>query len=823
MSKLRIVRITAIVVALSTAGLVFRQHVAKADGAKPLKADEIFGLIVGNALPQNIVHAISQDGLAFRPDDQYRAELTTLGADASITSALNAATIASQAQPIDAAQRDVLQHYVTAAQKIKSKNYDAAASEMAAVARSTIDDAGPAFVMGEVFRLQERFLESANVYEGVLKIDPEFPEADAKLAFISYKLDDGDSAFKQATAALALYPDDAEAYKNAALGLSLLKKFDAAENDYQKALLIKPNYPVGLFDLANLYETEGKYKLAISEYKKAEIANPNDADVVYNLAIAYDYDGDVASAIRTYRQAIQMEPGMIAAHINLAGDLNHSGMYKEAVTEYRTVEQLEPDSAVCHDCLGTALFRTWDFEGAEKEYRTAMALDPTDAVAHVGIGGIRENQKKYVEALAEYETAEQLNPESMDALKGIARVDLLQKNFAGAVTAMKQAEEERPSDANIHDLYGQALAGEGNKADAIQEFKQSVLLDPKQDQVALRLAAALEADGQWAAALQQYRSTAAAEASLDRRHTSWLATNLDPQTEYKAAQKRFDGHVAALRAAGKSNEAASLEASVTASTKNLDLSEKLNELMLAGQNAARERKVAETVKDFDDAVNVAEQLQPRDPRLVVALDYLGQANLGTNFPAADEAFERELKTVDEMFGPQSPKLEGPLQSLGESALLQKKYAVAEKFFFNAVDVDAKTYGESSDRVASALVIATRVYWAQQQYDKVETYLLRAERLDESIYGPDSPNIMVTLWTLCSLYDKWNKPEKAEPCYAHALAITEKQFGDNSPQIAPLLTTDAAELRKLGKNEEADKLERRAAELQSATMAPPPQR
>ncbi|MGH9575290.1 MAG: tetratricopeptide repeat protein [Candidatus Acidiferrales bacterium] len=820
MAKLRTVIVA--IVCLSTA-LALHQYVVEAAPPKPLESDEILALIAGNALPQNIVHAISQNGLAFPPDDRYRSQFGAMGADRSVIAALNDATIAPQAQPIDAAQREVLQYYVTAAQKIKSKDYDAATSEMTALAKSTIDDAGPAFVMGEVLRLEERYEDAAAVYSEVLKSDPEFPETRTKLAYIAYRLGDGDDAVKLANAELASFPGNAEAHKNVGLGLYWLRKFDVAEKEYQEALDIKPGYPAVLEDLALLYDGEGKYKLAIDQYKKAIAVNPTDASILYDLGIAYDHDGKLGYAIPVYRQAIQMDPKMIDAHSNLAHDLQASGLYKEAVPEYRTVEQLAPDSAVCHRCFGFALFETWDFEGAEKEFRTALEIDPGDAESHVGIANIRGEQKRYVEALAEYQSAAHLDGENVDAFRGIGRVDILTKNFVQAADALKIGEEQSPSDANIHDLYAQALLGEGKNVESIQEFKQSLLLDPKQDQVALRLASALEKDGEWAAAVDQYRKTAAAESSVDYHHRVTRDSDLDPQTEYKAAQKRFEDHVTALKSAGRSAEASSLETSVASSAKSPDLSEKLNELMLAGQNAARERNVTGAANDFEEAVTLAQQLQPHDQRLVTAFDRLGNMNLGTNFPAADAAFEQELKAVEEIYGSQSPNMEPPLQSLGTSALLQKNYPAAEQFYFRAVDLDGKVYGESSDRVASALVMATRVYMVQQQYAKAETYLLRAERLDESIYGPDSPNIMRPLWTLCSMYDKWNKPEKAEPCYAHSLVVAQKEFGDSNPQIVPVLTADANALRKLGKTVEADKLEKRAAELQSATMFPPPQR
>jgi hypothetical protein len=57
--------------------------------------------------------------------------------------------------------------------------------------------------------------------------------------------------------------------------------------------------------------------------------------------------------------------------------------------------------------------------------------------------------------------------------------------------------------------------------------------------------------------------------------------------------------------------------------------------------------------------------------------------------------------------------------------------------------------------------------------------------------------------------------------AHSLAVAQKEFGDSNPQMVPVLTADAGELRKPGKAQDTAKLDKRAAELQSATVAAPP--
>jgi hypothetical protein len=65
--------------------------------------------------------------------------------------------------------------------------------------------------------------------------------------------------------------------------------------------------------------------------------------------------------------------------------------------------------------------------------------------------------------------------------------------------------------------------------------------------------------------------------------------------------------------------------------------------------------------------------------------------------------------------------------LGNNALQQHDYASAEHFYFRAVDTNEKVFGESSDKVAAALIVASRVYFAQKNYAKDEPYVLRAVR------------------------------------------------------------------------------------------------
>jgi hypothetical protein len=73
--------------------------------AKPFTNSELLALVAGNALNENVVHEIVSRGLAFRPGDGYRSQLSAAGADARVLAALGKAPISSPAGTADTRNR----------------------------------------------------------------------------------------------------------------------------------------------------------------------------------------------------------------------------------------------------------------------------------------------------------------------------------------------------------------------------------------------------------------------------------------------------------------------------------------------------------------------------------------------------------------------------------------------------------------------------------------------------------------------------------------------------------------------------------------------
>jgi tetratricopeptide (TPR) repeat protein len=791
---------------------------AAQEKVQPLKASVLVALVAGDALSENVVHEIEARGLAFRPSDEFRSQLTTAGADSRILLALSKAKISeSAAGPENKAAAEYLGHLAKAGKLVRDKQFEEAAAELNDALEAGGDPAA-GFVMGALLRYQEQWPTSASVYEQVLKEDPRFPEVHTKLSDVQYHLGDSEESLRQAKAALAQYPENAEAHKNAGLALLLARKYDAAALEYREALRIKPDYELVRFDLGVLLHDKGDLDGSIAEYKKAIALDPNDVDARHNLGNAFDDKGDFASATRELREAKRLNPKDLGVRHDLGGALMDGNSYAQAVTELRELETMAPDWAMCRIALGDALRDTWDFRSAAKEYLKAAELEPSDPEPHIHLGDVYEDQKNFDAALEEFHRAQQLDENSPSAHRNAGRVFIAKKDFAKAVLELKQAEDLQPSDAYMHDLYGQALQGAGNIDAAIAQFKQSIALDPKQTAITIELAAAFEKKGDWVFSLEQYRKAALADASLDYRNKTAVRSDApNPKKEYEAAQVRFSAYLAALKAKGKASEALALEARVHRSQAAPNLSTKLDEALQAGAKALSERHFDEARIHYQKAVKLAEQLQPHDQRLATALDYVGASYVGQDFAAANAAYSRELKVVQEIYGPQSFQVTQPLQSLGTSALVQRDYPTAQEYYSRAVEVNEQFFGEASDKVAESLRVSSWVYLAQKQFDKAELVLLRAVRIDESLFGRDGIDLDAPLSALCGLYDNWGKPDKLEPCNCQLLEVLEKQYGENSLQTVPVLKNQAQALRTLGRNEEATKVEQRIKTIQASTM------
>jgi tetratricopeptide (TPR) repeat protein len=324
---------------------------------KPLSASQVLALVAGAALPEDIAREISQDGLAFRPDANYREMLKTAGADPKVLVALDAAKLSADAVPESPSDREFLIHLANASALMNQGKYEDAAREMltATVPHLPCPECG--FVMGRVFTQIEDWYHAEAVYRKVLDEAPGFPEAHARLALAIVHLhpENAQDAQVEARAAILQNPDDPEAHKVAGQVLADMQNYPAAIGEYREALRLKPDYAFVHYDLALIYETQRKYDDAIGEYQIAVRNQPDFVDALYNLGNDLVQKNDIDNAVVAFRQAEKYDPKRYDVRQNLGSALMNHGHAVEAVVEFRELVKLYPDEEMAVYSLGLGL------------------------------------------------------------------------------------------------------------------------------------------------------------------------------------------------------------------------------------------------------------------------------------------------------------------------------------------------------------------------------------------------------------------------------------------------------------------------------------
>ena len=681
---------------------------------RPLRKGEILALVAGGIIPDNVVMEIQADGIAFLPDDEFRALLTSAGADPKIIVALDTANAISSSGNSSAAENKLLKQLARAGSQIKLKQVDDAVKTLATSLPNGVGKNELGFVVGVILLDQDRFAEASQIYSQIAASDPYFPQVHTRLAGALCNSGDAEPAVRENKIELARNPKNPVAHSNLGLALRAMHNLNGAKAELEAAIQSNPHYQPAYDNLgivlSELHDDAG----AIAAQKKSLALKPGDANAHYNLGATYYAKGDYVSAIREYREAKRLDPSRLDVRQNLGASLLQIDP-AAAVTEFRELLKMAPNFPVCRQCLANALTQVGNAKEAEKEYSIAIEMDPASPGPHDGLGHLREGQKDYDGALAEYRKAEQLDDTFVHAVGDSGRVLLMQKKYADAAAELKRAEEMEPGNWEHHDDRGRAFEGAGDLNSAAAEYQEALTLAPKEIRARLDLANVLEKKSDWPGALFHYR-----RATLDEPppKPGLNQPHYDSAHAYDAARQRFAKHLADLRAAGKPAEATALEARVKSASPAPNTEDKFHLALQASKKAVEQRQFDSALTSAKQAVAIAEKVQPQDGRLAEALEQLGHVYGWQMQPKlAMENYNRELVAAQSVYGSKSPVVAEALQNLALVSLAQRDFSGAEGFFNRMVELNTSLFGENSTPVADSLRGLAHVYMVQRDFQK----------------------------------------------------------------------------------------------------------
>ena len=167
---------------------------------------------------------------------------------------------------------------------------------------------------------------------------------------------------------------------------------------FQKAAALKPEKFRAHYNLAQIYEEQGRYKEAAAAYKRAlplkidESLGDEPVDVMrayFNLANVYALLNEHAQAVATLQEILRRatEP-YHTAHYNLGLSLAALGKHQEAINEFKEATKIKPDYAEAYYNMGLAYGKLEDWPQAVGAFKKALEHNPDYALAHYNLGVI---------------------------------------------------------------------------------------------------------------------------------------------------------------------------------------------------------------------------------------------------------------------------------------------------------------------------------------------------------------------------------------------------------------------------------------------------
>ena len=276
-----------------------------------------------------------------------------------------------------------------------------------------------------------------------------------------------------------------------------LGDLDGAAASFERALQLRPEDPVTLVSLAEVYLTQGRPEaaeplfarqlsrqpgsvvanyglgrtaLAMNDYERAvshlEAALAGSGDIAvgvhYPLALAYRALGesDRAAAHMARRADVDLLPAdplmeeledllqSPQAFEERGNRALSGGDWQVAAVHFRRGLELAPDDPTLRHRLGTALFQTGDVGGAIEEFERIIRTTPDYSLAHFSLGVVLEGAGRRLEATEHFSAAVRHDPGHVEARLGLASLLRRSGRFEESLDQYEQVMRQAPYPAD---------------------------------------------------------------------------------------------------------------------------------------------------------------------------------------------------------------------------------------------------------------------------------------------------------------------------------------------------------------------------------------
>jgi lipoprotein NlpI len=186
-----------------------------------------------------------------------------------------------------------------------------------------------------------------------------------------------DPALADLDTAIALAPEDFDAYLARALAFRAKGQNDKAEADLAKARVLQPTLSASWFNQATAFHYEQNYESAVRAMDKVLALTPDDPIAHNERGVLLAMLGRRKEALAEYDRAIALKPDYPEVYYNRGLVYEDQEQFAPAVADFDKLVRLKPNFAPAYESRGLGRFALGDFAGAAGDFERGLALDPS--------------------------------------------------------------------------------------------------------------------------------------------------------------------------------------------------------------------------------------------------------------------------------------------------------------------------------------------------------------------------------------------------------------------------------------------------------------
>lgn len=368
-----------------------------------------------------------------------------------------------------------------------------------------------ALLLGEYREALGNDGEANAIYRSILQREPRNPEVLRRLALVSMRNSDLDTAARSFETILADYPGAPGALVPLGEVYARMGKFSDAVASLTLALEKDEGSAEAHHYLGAVYSELGLWDESKRHLERALALEPHQAATLYQMGLLYARMEDGTKALELFRQTAEVDPGNPQVHFRIAEILRFQKSFAEAEREYRRALELQPDLVEARFQLGLLLLEATRYHEAKAVFRGMVETDPANAEAHHQLAQVDVKLGRVDEARVHFEKALSLEPfahelylhfgnflmQQGDPERGrelLLRFQELKRADDRTKALAAQVELEPENLEAKKELVAELLAL-GRGADALREAERFLAQDPSHPDYQLLLADVRQREG----------------------------------------------------------------------------------------------------------------------------------------------------------------------------------------------------------------------------------------------------------------------------------------------------------------------------------------